>query len=280
MSRRVAAYVAVVVALAGTGVVGQAYAGGEARTGNWLLLKAVPTGDYSREGWAAALLHEKVSGHGPWLLGMGGADFGGVAVFTELNTRAPVELTTSSRAGGVHFEAPNPSPSLPYTSSFAGGVPSLGPGQAYYLLLFETNVSMHLDRVAHSRGLRVTATMGSGARAIEFAAPDDGGIAAAAGPAGIAVNASHRVRTGAGIVGGLASAPFLVDQPPLWVSWHGPGGARGSDFCDLGCDGKFAGPAGRWTWQWTGLDEDDTQPPAIAAYAPIGPAWKAFRPRR
>lgn len=254
--------------------------------GDWLLIRVTPVSWYSGEGYVTAGFTDSLTGRGALLLGLGesvpyqGRRLIGVSVLTQLNTDGAIELSTSHPAGGMSVSIPNPSRDTPTHGFVSGSVPRMLRGEHADVLVFETNATFRLDSVHTSKDIRATVIMGRGARAIRYADPHDGGVAASVASTGAAFEAVHLAHPGAGIVGAVSQSPLLVEGMPEAIRWRGPAGVRGSAACAaiFSCYRWFAGPPGPWEWQWSGLREDHTQTPSLAGYAPIGRAWRDFVP--
>lgn len=268
----------VAAALLGSASVAQAR---PAVAGDWLLIK-VESGDQpTADSSAGALLLERPTGHGPVLTGLGfvwwfdGKPTSYSTVFTSLNTAGAIEV--QSGTAGLSVSQSSPLPSGDIRSSLGGAIPAMPSHATSYLLYFTTNSSFRITKTYPAHGLKTTYLVGRGSRAITFGDNNAGGVAASAGPAGAAALAQHTQHPRAGIVGALSLPPFLFDGLPERITWSGPR-VQGSASCAaiVACVEDFAGSAGTWTWSWTGARNDLTQTPAVAAYAPVGSAWKAF----
>jgi hypothetical protein len=272
----------VAAALLGSASVAQARPAVE---GDWLLIK-VESGDQpTADSSAGALLVERASGHGPLLMGLGfvwwfdAKPTSYSTVFTSLNTAGAIEV--QSGTAGLSMSQSSPLPSGEVRSSLGGAIPAMPSHATSYLLYFTTNSTFRITKTYPAQGLRTTYIVGRGSRAITFGDNNAGGVAGSAGPAGAAVLAQHTQHPRTGIVGAMSLPPFLFDGLPERISWSGPR-VQGSAICAgiVACADDFAGAPGAWTWSWTGARNDLTQTPAVAAYAPVGSAWKAFAVRR
>lgn len=119
---------------------------------------------------------------------------------------------------------------------------------------------------------------GSGSTAVRSMTADGTATGAAAGPLA-AGTSSHEAITSAGIIGALAFPSCGTCQ----ATWSSPDGREGSiQVVDtpLASQGSgwfdFAGPAGPWSWTWTGVrvpsafEIAQPQDAAYVLYAPIG----------
>ena len=252
-------------------------------TGDWLLIVAEGGMTGTPDGVAGAGGTLTLTGQGPWVSGLGSSlptENAGVAVFNH-ESAGPIDVRTSRKVGGAHYAVVPTAVPGEYQVGMGGYLPPLAPHQRTYLLFFEGNARFRLTSFASSAGTHVRYVVGTGTQVLRFVDSDDTGIGAGAGPAAVAAQLTRVETLRSGIVGASAYAPMLFDDLPATGAWTGPGGRHGSWTCagPLTEVSRFAGPPGRWTWTWTGAAQSGGQPPALAAYAPIGAAWSAFEPR-
>jgi LPXTG-motif cell wall-anchored protein len=237
------------------------------------------------------------TGTGPVLLGFGASfgPFGFVDVF-ERNTGG-IHLRTTQELGAVDVQVqPGDDPGA---FKFGAGIgTSSGGGRRLAILLFATNAVIDSYSIDSSGGSTPQVHAGSGSRAIEIAGPEASGVAV---DASVAAAGTSTVGSDphAGLVGGV-----LWGCTRCTVSWTTPDHHDGS-FTQtnppsipvplplppvplppipfppglIAGDTTFAGPAGSWTWSWTGanLRADYPGPTMMGAYAPVGDLYSLFR---
>jgi hypothetical protein len=248
--------------------------------GDWLLIR-VESGDQpSADSSAGAQLLERSADRGPVLSALGYVWWferrvSAVSVFTPTDTTRPVEVRSGTASLSLSVASPLGSGDL--LTGLGGAVPAMPAHAVSYLLYFTTNASFRVVKTVPARGLKTTFIVGRGSRAVELGGNQEG-VAASIGPVGAAVLAARSDHVRAGVVGATSLSPLLVESLPRVTSWAGPG-VSGSETCValVACGTSFAGPAGRWSFSWSGARNDLTQTPSVAAYAPIGPAWRDFR---
>lgn len=141
--------------------------------------------------------------------------------------------------------------------------------------------------ITRSGALRSRVTTGSGAEVVSLgeASGGDGVVVGTAAFGGF----SHSDVIDRGIIGSqvslcesCAGAWRAPDRTRGDWSTEGSGAGTNGGWMTEG-DPAFAGPRGRWTWSldgvMTGQDTTSSVPgaPVLAAYAPIGEAWRLFR---
>jgi len=132
---------------------------------------------------------------------------------------------------------------------------------------------------------------GSGSRAIGAADADSSGVAVDASIAA-AGTSTLDLTSPLGLIGG----PAVFECTHCSESWATPTGEQGTydetmlPFVPvpipfpipvgfISGDEGFVGPAGHWSWNWTGVNVRPEMSETIAAgYAPIGDLWKFFTP--
>lgn len=114
-------------------------------------------------------------------------------------------------------------------------------------------------------------SQGSGSALILAGAPEDSGTGVVVGSGGGGVTRKD-VDATTGLVGAINTRACRACTGQ-WVAGDEVSGAF--TVSPVGLDGAptFAGPAGFWTWDWSGVSEAAV----VAAYAPIGDAWRSFR---
>jgi hypothetical protein len=170
---------------------------------------------------------------------------------------------------------------------------TVDPGERIAWLTFFTNSVVEKVKVKHGLlegDAAFAESMGNGSKAIPVAGPQVEGAAVAAGPVA-AGTASASATVGRGLVG--AFDPLCQT---CRGSWRAPGGRSGDwsftyvsavviGFADAEGGISFAGPAGKWAWDWTGVRPPldpffvlffEAGTPVMVAYAPIGDDWKLF----
>jgi hypothetical protein len=204
-----------------------------------------------------------------------------VSVFTNVGAD-PLDVATSRDAGGLSLHVrPSQLPNV-YEFGMGAAVPELAPHERAYALFFDGNARLTFTKLGHTPGLHVRFVVGRGTTVIRHADPRDSGVSLSAGPVAAAALATHVERPRVGIVGGVALPVMLLTGLPTAGSWAGPGGRHG-DWVSapvLSPQAPFAGPAGRWTWSWSGVQQGPAQAPVVAAFAPVGAVWPAFVPTR
>jgi hypothetical protein len=191
-------------------------------------------------------------------------------------------VTTSRDAGGYRFGA-----AAPLFWPIGGGGccstswPSrLLPGETFAYLFFVVNARPHFSfDIEHDASIRFERREGAGSAALPVVDPSNPGIAVGAGNVG-AGRGETVVRAARGIAGGVGGCLSCE------VTWDGPGAPPDSwkssrtvcawlAVCVGSWEGRttFAGPAGRWSWAWSGAWLGGLGEAIVAAWAPIGDAW-------
>jgi hypothetical protein len=194
------------------------------------------------------------------------------------------DVTTSRPLGGHRIPLPAQSGAAFSSPLFLDWVAPAGSfdydlrlarGQTYALLLFWANgvfdgVSINVRTL--SGKTQVVARTGSGATAMLVADPGSDGYAAGAEALAAGMR-TVRANVGRGLVGAIDD-----DCRACAGSWSGPG--RSGEFKMI--DGlilgryNFAGPAGAWSWEWTGALGWEAGQKIIGAWAPVGDGWRLF----
>jgi hypothetical protein len=216
-------------------------------------------------------------------------------VWVEALPFEPLGVTSSKGARGLSLSLPGPNPvesalgaagQKPQAYSGGRGELELQPGQTWATLAFVANATFDKLSWAYRSNdpsaVKISVRTGHGSRAISVGDSRNEGLAA--GGSFAAGSVMSRTRVSSGIVGAMdvacdacrgawaapldllgnwASRPasMLVDQPsPM----------------DQPNKTAFAGPGGNWSWQWIGAT-DPTAPTQLAAWAPVGDAWRLFK---
>ncbi|MBI4728241.1 MAG: hypothetical protein HY775_01875 [Acidobacteria bacterium] len=163
----------------------------------------------------------------------------------------------------------------------------LAPGESYSLLNFLGNATLDfsVDYAASGGSIEVVTSSGQGTTVMKIADPANGGVGVGAGTAAAGtVAVSHT--TGQGLVGAV---DLWSCRACAWT-WNSPDGRSGTalgaaaDALVYGAafgygDAQFAGPAGQWSWGFTGAALQNALAngsPIIGAWAPIGDDWTLF----
>lgn len=264
---------------------------------DWLLVRATAGGK-----GAAVFIEMHARGHttprGPFVFGQGFASRSGSFVGVRNFGRDGVSATSTSEAGGQAVRlAPAEANNFRIDAEDIRWL--LRPGETLAILWFVGNGAMDRVSVRHELGLGLAdfdVRTGSGSTAMSVAGPASDGVAAAAGPLG-AGSSRYAAASRRGLVGAFE----FSCEGSCTGAWRGPGGREGSwswtgegVLTGLGEQQgqiSFAGPAGRWSWDWTGVavspvffpyfESPRTGSPVIGAWAPIGDGWRLFdRPGR
>lgn len=267
---------------------------------NWVLQTF--EADFATRFHVAQRIKVGLIGPGPWVFGFAvsvlsdrsSANFSDAFVFTLGGS--DMSVRTSGGAGGVHQRI------TPVVEVISTGGRSfefrftlditLGSGQRFSTLLFLPNATMKVNSAEVLPSFAIAShrvTKGSGATAMLVAGSKNRGTSASVGPVG-AGGTSYAAKT-RGLVGAMEGACNCNG------SWSGPGRRSGAWMSVTG-DGivsplflreghmAFAGPAGNWSWSWTGASDaygtsgaafGSATTPIIGAWAPIGNDWRLFR---
>lgn len=266
---------------------------------NWVLVKATAAEPTEISSPFSVRGHK--TGRGPLVLGVGISSQGGPQpfswVFVERMSGGTPRATVVAGPLGrqLRFDV-----KFDENGGFHAEPVHLGRIQAstVAVLLFAVNGvidDVTWDPRAPVRDLRSTVRTGSGARALMVDRPSDGAAVTAGSVGGGQVAYRRQVRTG--IVGAVewlsCEACVGTWTPPAGPtrSWaHVRHHAWAACWCGsgVGMGTVFAGPAGRWSWTWSGVSAPEPtgatsdgvgyylSRPVAAAYAPIGADWSLF----
>jgi hypothetical protein len=219
--------------------------------------------------------------------GVGGTAIRNPLIFVSPLTIPPADgtITTTQPAGGLDTRLSTLSPhdfGLTVTTR-----DTLEPSGSVDLLVFITHGSLQVDASLVVEDGRATweERSGSGSSDVPFAAPSDGGVAAHAdfidtglSTPGAAVSEGAAGGFIPGTCEGVCTGAWIApdEQRGSWTTAGFNALIEGSQLAvGLPLRFTFAGPAGNWSWTAGGVF---TQPGAMAAWAPIGDDWTAFRP--
>ena len=172
------------------------------------------------------------------------------------------------------------------------GVGAFGSIHRLSMVVFVPNGVIDSFHVSGTGGTPEVFT-GSGSRAIGAADADASGVAVDASVAA-AGTSTLDVTSPLGLIGG----PAIFECLHCTESWTTPNGGTGTysetilpifflpvpipvpfpiPLGSISGDDGFVGPAGHWSWTWTGVNVRPQMSETIAAgYAPIGDLWKLF----
>lgn len=263
---------------------------------NWVLARVV-TGPTGANGISIELAGSAtLTGTGPAVFGHGLALRGfGAHLLSVWNVGGDgLSVTTSRDLGGYDVQV-SPPTGDGYTFEYSAWLNlRFEPAETIVLVVFAPNATLgdlSAAATAASGEITFTSFSGTGATAIPLVDPERDGMGAQAGPAGAAVATEYSASPAAGIVGAIVTREC---EGPCTAQWEGPGVSGG--WTGVGAHAlfggianptfewpSFVGPAGEWTWRWTGaMLADDAAPiwlfgsPVIAAWAPIGEDWTRF----
>ncbi|TMK19189.1 MAG: hypothetical protein E6G68_06320 [Actinobacteria bacterium] len=199
-----------------------------------------------------------------------------------------IHVRTTKDLGGLDLEITKKTEGSLHMTSIAA---ALGPIRRITMVVFLAHGSFDSFQVKGSGGETPEVFTGSGTRAIGVADPESSGVAVDA--SAVAAGTSTFEATLPGVVG----SAVLGGCVRCMLSWTSPDGKTGSfeqteaPFVPLPApvplpvpavfDGfpGFIGPAGHWSWDWTGLNaRADLSETIAAVYAPVGDAWRLFLP--
>lgn len=229
------------------------------------------------------------TGDGPLVLGFGSGGDGRYPYVDLLPTGGgPAAVTTSHDVGGLDVEVIR---SGDASASFRSvrHLDGVAEGQRIVVLLFAGNAELR-DLSAVQVGPldgsvepgTVSIHRGSGTEVVYSVSPDDEGPAVSAGAAAAGTR-GHAGTLDEGIVGALN----VWQCDGCVMDWSGPDGRSGSavrvvGYTTVSGSSWFGGPAGDWSWSWTGVDGPGSftalARPVVAAYAPVGAFWGHFDP--
>jgi hypothetical protein len=220
-------------------------------------------------------------------IGFGSKSLGGVVDVSTLGG-GPHKITTTSDLGGYVIDLRPAGGDTDVWFASGQGFFQLAPREQAGVIVFATAGSFDASPIGEpqveSGSVTADVSSGTGSRPLLAARPEDGGVGVGIDSLAIG-NIEHREDVADGIVGGFVLHDFCR---VCRGTWHEPGGF-GYGWRSIGTGGDsdasgyllFAGPPGRWAWDWTGAGQNDdclyeAPVPAYGAYAPVGDLWKVF----
>ncbi|MFN2613420.1 MAG: hypothetical protein ABR552_01200 [Actinomycetota bacterium] len=220
-----------------------------------------------------------------------GWGFGHTGFGTEILVRTdgygPTSISTTKSLGGVSFQVTTEGDPGSHIDQFVLVCGNLAPGERAAGVVFGTGLTIGVaPQPVFEFGdgtFTYDVETGTGSRAVLIAQPDDDGVGASVGSAAFG-SSTPRQTADVGIVGAIDTYRTCLGM--CRMGWASPDGDMralsvvSTPAYSSRVDGTFAGPAGEWSWWWTGATPgyDAHGAPVLAAYAPIGDEWTLFRP--
>jgi hypothetical protein len=191
-----------------------------------------------------------------------------------------VAIRSSRSVGGLTVAKASPV-AAGWANASAFATPGhLAPCERVAVLLFSPGADLRHNSVtaAVTKGsVSVRTTAGSGSLVMAVADRADEGIAFSVGSLG-AGRSEWDAKFSSGVVGGTSAMCSACVG-----SWTAPDARTGSwqQLGDsIGGDDVFAGPAGKWAFEWSGATAPGpglpTSDPQVVAVVPVGASWTLF----
>lgn len=179
------------------------------------------------------------------------------------------EVRTTRDLGGADVEVATRGGTAGVVSLYASSIQA---GQQASLLVFLPEGRIDHTQLEQHGELDIEVRTGVGSEVMLATDAAADGLGASAGGVAVASDVTATRTVSTGVVGAL-----------LWcetceTAWAGPDGRSGGKtvFGHEPAPTLFSGPAGSWSWQWSGVQVDPRGEQALAAFAPIGDGWLRY----